>query len=189
MACQVIEARCACGCLARHPLWHLLQTFQEQSQPVIPSSPCLHHDSCSWVYLASCSLWAGLLAACESFGCNYHDRRESGSERFFFCFFSYIAKSLLPEGKQRREQKHELSNRICRHRRPFGAMIDRPAFAMGSAAHRRTPSSGQRRDGERSDVRPCACCGRTRRAERRAAGAYERAAYSRSSGSCWCSSA
>ena len=44
-------------------------------------------------------------------------------------------------------------------------MIDRPAFAMGSAAHRRTPSSGQRRDGERSDVRPCACCGRTRRAE------------------------
>ena len=119
----------------------------------------------------------------------YHDRRESGSERFFFCFFSYIAKSLLPEGKQRREQKHELSNRICRHRRPFGAMIDCPAFAMGSAAHRRTPSSGQRRDGERSDVRPCACCGRTRRAERRAAGAYERAAYSRSSGSCWCSSA
>ena len=58
-------------------------------------------------------------------------------------------------------------------------MIDRPAFAMGSAAHRRTPSSGQRRDGERSDVWPCACCGRTRRAERRAAGAYERAAYSR----------
>ena len=96
---------------------------------------------------------------------SYHDRRESGSERFFFCFFSYIAKSVLPEGKQRREQKHELSNRICRHRRPFGAMIDRPAFAMGSAAHRRTPSSGQRRDGERSDVRPCACCGRTRRAE------------------------
>ena len=44
-------------------------------------------------------------------------------------------------------------------------MIDRPTFAMDSAAHRRTPSSGQRRDGERSDVRPCACCGRTRRAE------------------------
>ena len=100
---------------------------------------------------------------------------------------SNIAKSVLYEGKQRREQKHELSNRICRHRRPFGAMIDRPAFAMGSAAHRRTPSSGQRRDGERSDVRPCACCGRTRRAEPTRCTRI-RAAYSRSSGSCSCSS-
>ena len=41
-------------------------------------------------------------------------------------------------------------------------MIDRPTFAMDSAAHRRTPSSGQRRDGERSES------GRVRAADERA---------------------
>ena len=41
-------------------------------------------------------------------------------------------------------------------------MIDRPTFAMDSAAHLRTPSSGQRRDGERSES------GRVRAADERA---------------------
>ena len=52
-------------------------------------------------------------------------------------------------------------------------MIDRPAFAMGSAAHRRTPSSGQRRDGERSES------GRVRAADERAV--LNRRAHTRTS--------
>ena len=58
-------------------------------------------------------------------------------------------------------------------------MIDRPTFAMDSAAHRRTPSSGQRRDGERSES------GRVRAADeravlnRRAARAYSNELHTR----------
>ena len=58
-------------------------------------------------------------------------------------------------------------------------MIDRPTCAMDSAAHRRTPSSGQRRDGERSES------GRVRAADeravlnRRAARAYSNELHTR----------